>query len=175
MTSRRNDHSLRSLQQQESIFSRFWRSESCYQGARGATLPPKSPGVETSWSLPASGSHQCSLGCGGITLTSASVSTGPPPPLRPIFCPLLGHLSLDLGVQVKTRTTSSQDPCSKSAETLFPSKITFTHWFGDLGYRLVSWRPLFNTCLIQAHVPVRSHFSWVEGAIGLRQRLQCAG
>lgn len=175
VTSRKNDHSLRGLQQQKCAFSRFWRSESWYQGASRTMLPPKAPGAQTSWSLPASGGHQRSLGGGGITLTSASVSTGPLSPLCPVFCPLLGHLSLDLGVQVKTRTASSQDPVSKSAEILFPSKITFAHWIGDLGHGLVLWRPLFNTCLIQARVPVRTHFSWEEGAIGLRGRLQCAG
>ena len=175
VTSRRNDHSLRGLQQQKCTFSWFWKSESWYQDASRATLPPKAPGVETSWSLPASGGHQRSWGGGGITLTSASVSAGPPPPLHPVFCRLLGHLSLELGVQVKTRMTSSQDPVSKSAETLFPSKITFAHWFGDLRHSLVLWRPLFNTCLIQACVPVRTHFSWEEGAIGLRGKLQCAG
>lgn len=98
VTSRKNDHSLRGLQQQKCTFSWFWRSKSWYQGASRAMLPPKAPGAETSWSLPASGGHQRSLGGVGITLTSASVSTGPLSPLCPIFCPLLGHLSLDLGV-----------------------------------------------------------------------------
>ena len=39
-------------------------------------LPPKAPGAETSWSLPASGGHQRSLGGVGITLTSAFSSHG---------------------------------------------------------------------------------------------------
>lgn len=100
------------------------RKSRCLQGHTTFRLLGGGPScLFSSWGL------QWSLGCGHVTLISASASQGL---LRLclLTCTSQGHLSLDVG-------STQDDLISKSfvasAKTLFCNKVILTHGFWELG------------------------------------------